>query len=330
MQFGQLKRREFITMLGGASTAWPFAARAQQTTPVVGFVWTGDTSSGAMPYITAFRQGLGEVGFVEGQNVSVEYRWPGSQYDRLPVLMAELVQRQVTVIVGNTPPAMAAKAATSTIPIVFLTGVDPVRSGLVASFNRPGANATGVSFLTTALEAKRLGLLHELLPRTTVIAALVDPNFLSTASQLKDLQDAARTLGQQIHVVEAGTDSQIDSAFASLAQQRPDALIVAGVPFFTARRTRIVDLAARQLLPAMYNDREFPAAGGLISYGSSQAEAWREIGLYTGRILKGEKPANLPVVQPTRFELVINLKTAKAIGIDVPPMLLGRADEVIE
>jgi len=198
------------------------------------------------------------------------------------------------------------------------------------SFNRPGGNATGVSFLSTALEAKRLGLLHELLPRTTVIAALVDPNFLSTASQLKDLQDAARTLGQQIHVVEASTDSQIDSAFASLAQQRPDALIVAGVPFFTARRTRIVDLAARQLLPAMYNDREFPAAGGLISYGSSQAEAWREIGLYTGRILKGEKPANLPVVQPTRFELVINLKTAKALGLNVPSSMQVLADEVIE
>ena len=325
-----MRRRDFIKLIAGLAAARPFAARAQQTTPVVGFVWTGDTSSGAMPYITAFRQGLGEVGFAEGQNVSVEYRWPGGQYDRLPVLMAELVQRQVSVIVGNTPPAMAAKAATSIIPIVFLTGLDPVRSRLVASFNRPGGNATGVSFLSTALEAKQLGLLHELLPRTTVIAALADPNFLSTASQLKDLQDAARTLGQQIHVVEASTDSQIDSAFASLAQQRPDALIVAGVPFFTARRTRIVDLAARQLLPAMYNDREFPAAGGLISYGSSQAEAWREIGLYTGRILKGEKPANLPVVQPTRFELVINLKTAKALGLNVPNSMQVLADEVIE
>jgi putative ABC transport system substrate-binding protein len=212
-----LRRREFITLLGGAAAAWPLAARAQQTIPLVGFVWTGDTSSAPMPYVTAFRQGLKEVGFVEGENVTVEYRWPGSQYDRLPALIAELLQRQVTVIVGNTPPAMAAKAATSTIPIVFLAGVDPVTRGLVASFNRPGGNATGVSFLTTALEAKRLGLLHELLPRATAIAALMDPNFLASAGQLKDLQDAARTLSQQIYVLEASTDSQIDKGFASLA-----------------------------------------------------------------------------------------------------------------
>jgi putative ABC transport system substrate-binding protein len=325
-----LRRREFITMLGGAAAAWPLTARAQQPIPLVGFVWTGDTSSAPMPYVTAFRQGLKEVGFVEGENVTVEYRWPGSEYDRLPALIAELLQRQVTVIVGNTPPAMAAKAATSTIPIVFLAGVDPVTRGLVASFNRPGGNATGVSFLTTALEAKRLGLLHELLPRATAIAALMDPNFLASAGQLKDLQDAARTLSQQIYVLEASTDSQIDKGFASLAQQRPDALIVLGVPFFTARRKQIIELAARHSLPAMYNDREFPAAGGLISYGTSQAEAWRQVGGYTGRILKGEKPADLPVIQPTKFELVINLKTAKTLGLSVPDKVLVFADEVIE
>ena len=211
-----------------------------------------------------------------------------------------------------------------------VASVDPVTRGLVASFNRPGGNATGVSFLTTALEAKRLGLLHELLPRATAIAALMDPNFLASAGQLKDLQDAARTLSQQIYVLEASTDSQIDKGFASLAQQRPDALIVLGVPFFTAQRKQIIELAARHSLPAMYNDREFPAAGGLISYGTSQAEAWRQVGGYTGRILKGEKPADLPVIQPTKFELVINLKTAKTLGLSVPDKVLVFADEVIE
>jgi putative ABC transport system substrate-binding protein len=236
----------------------------------------------------------------------------------------------VAVIVGNTPPAMAAKKTTSTIPIVFMSGSDPVERGLVASLNRPGGNATGISFLTTALEAKRLGLLRELLPRATMIATLVDPTYLTTASQLRELQDAARALGQEIHVVQASTASQLDSGFATIAQQRPDALIVAGVPFFTAQRQRIVDLAARHSVPTMYNLREFAVDGGLVSYGTSLADAHRQAGVYTGRILKGEKPAGLPVLQPTKFELVINLKTAKALGLNVPLTLQAAADEVIE
>jgi len=230
-----MKRREFISLLGGVA-AWPLAARAEQTIPLIGFLYTDQTSSEAAPFIAAFHQGLREAGFIEGQNVTVEYRWVGRQYDRLPAIAAEMVHRQVAVIVGNTPPALAAKKATSTIPIVFFSGTDPVKLGLVASFNRPGGNATGVSFWSSALEAKRLGLLHELLPQATVIAALVDPNFLTTAGQLEDLQNAARTLGKQIQVLRASTESELDNGFATLAQQRPDALIVAAAPFFTARR----------------------------------------------------------------------------------------------
>src|SRR6516165_8415785 len=327
----KMKRREFITLLGGGAVAWPLAARAQQSAmPVIGFVYTGQTSSEASPFVAAFRQGLRDAGFIEGQNVAVEYRWPGGQYDRLPGLAAELVQRHVAVIVGNTPPAMAAKTATATIPIVFFSGTDPVKLGLVASFNRPGGNATGVSFWSSALEAKRLGLLHELLPQATVIAALVDPNFLTTAGQLEDLQNAARAVGKQIRVLRVSTEKELDNGFASFAQQRPDALIVAAAPFFTARRKELVALADRHRLAAIYSWREFAAAGGLMSYGASFTDAFRQVGVYTGRILNGEKPADLPVLQPTKYELIINTTTAKALGLNVPDRLLALADEVIE
>jgi putative tryptophan/tyrosine transport system substrate-binding protein len=325
-----MRRREFIALLGAAAAAWPLAARAQQAVPVIGFVYAGMTPSGAAHNVTAFHQGLREVGFVEGQNVAVEYRWPGGQYERLPAMIAELVHRQVAVIVGNTPTAMAAKSTTSTIPIVFFTGADPVRRGLVANLGRPGGNATGVSFLGSELEAKRLGLLHELLPQATVLAAFVDPNFVTAADQLRDLQDAARALGQKIHVLQASTESELEGGFAILAQQRPDALFVSGVPFFSAQRKQIAELAARHSLPTISNFREFPAAGGLMSYGTSSTGMWRQAGVYTGRILKGEKPADLPVLQPTKFDLVINLKTAKALGLAVPDRLLALADEVIE
>jgi putative ABC transport system substrate-binding protein len=325
-----VRRREFIALLGGTAAAWPLAARAQQTMPVIGFVYAGATSSEPAAFVTAFRQGLREGGFVDGQNVALEYHYSGSQYEQLPALVAELVHRPVTVIVGNTPPAMAAKKATSTIPIVFATAADPVKLGLVASFNRPGGNATGVSFLSAALEAKRLELLHKLLPQATVIAAFVDPSFVTSAGQLRDLEDAARALGWRIHVIQVSTESELDSGFATLARQRPDALIVSAVPLFDAQRNRIIELAARHSLPAMYPIRQFPAAGGLMSYGDSISDAFRQAGVYTARILKGAKPVDLPVLQPTKFELVINAKTAKALGIDIPPTLLALADEVIE
>jgi putative tryptophan/tyrosine transport system substrate-binding protein len=324
-----MKRREFISLLGGVA-AWPLAARAEQTIPLIGFLYTDQTSSEAAPFIAAFHQGLREAGFIEGQNVTVEYRWVGRQYDRLPAIAAEMVHRQVAVIVGNTPPALAAKKATSTIPIVFFSGTDPVKLGLVASFNRPGGNATGVSFWSSALEAKRLGLLHELLPQATVIAALVDPNFLTTADQLDALQSAARAVGKQIRVLRVSTEKELDDGFATFAQQRPDALIVAAAPFFTARRKELVASADRHRLAAIYSWREFPAAGGLMSYGSSFTDAFRQVGVYTGRILKGEKPADLPVLQPTKYELIINTTTAKALGLQVPDKLLALADEVIE
>ena len=321
-----MKRREFISLLGGVA-AWPLAARAEQTIPLIGFLYTDQTSSEAAPFIAAFHQGLREAGFIEGQNVTVEYRWVGRQYDRLPAIAAEMVHRQVAVIVGNTPPALAAKKATSTIPIVFFSGTDPVKLGLVASFNR---NATGVSFWSSALEAKRLGLLHELLPQATVIAALVDPNFLTTAGQLEDLQNAARAVGKQIRVLRVSTEKELDNGFATFAQQRPDALIVAAAPFFTARRKELVALADRHRLAAIYSWREFAAAGGLMSYGASFTDAFRQVGVYTGRILNGEKPADLPVLQPTKYELIINTTTAKALGLNVPDRLLALADEVIE
>jgi putative ABC transport system substrate-binding protein len=323
-----MKRRGFITLMGGAAV-WPLGARAQQTIPAVPLVF-GATLSEATPFLAAFQRRLVEVGFVEGQNVAVEYRDAGSHYEQLPTLVAEFVDRQTAVIVGNTPLALAARKATSTIPIVFLTGSDPVKLGLVASFNRPGGNATGITILTVAKETKRLGLLRELLPKARVIAALADPNFMTTVGQLNDLQDAARTVGQEIQVIEASTKSQLDSSFATLAQLRTDAVIVVAAPFFTAQRERLVALAAHYRIPAMYSWREFPAAGGLMSYGTSFTDAFRQAGVYSGRILKGAKPSDLPVLVPTKFELVINMKTAKALGIEVPNAIQLLADDVIE
>jgi putative ABC transport system substrate-binding protein len=326
-----VRRREFITLLGGAAAAWPLTARAQQPAmPVVGFLYTGLTSHAAAPRMAAFQQGLAEVGFVAGQNAAIEYGWPTGQHEELRTLVADLVRRRVSVIVGNTPPAMVAKSATSTIPIVFVTGVDPVKLGLVVSFNRPGGNVTGVSFLTIDLEAKRLGLLHELLPQARKIAALVDPNAPESESQLSNVQEAARTLNQEIWILQASTENQLDECFAALARQRPDALLVVPTPFFTAQRKRIVELAARQSLPTIYGAREFAADGGLMSYGASFVDAFRQAGIYTGRILKGEKPADLPVQQPTKFELVVNAETARMLGLTVPDKLLALADEVIE
>jgi putative ABC transport system substrate-binding protein len=266
----------------------------------------------------------------EGQNVAVEYRWPGGHDEGLPALMADLAHRQAAVIVGDTSPAIAAKKATSTIPIVFLTGTDPVSLGLVASFNHPGGNATGVTFLSALLEAKRLGLLHELLPRATAIAALVDPTYPTSAGQVKDLHDAAGALGQQIHVLQVSDESQLDHAFATIANLRPDALVLSASAFMGSHLQQIIELAARNSLPTMGFGREFPVAGGLISYGASIPEVFRQVGVYTGRILKGQKPSGMPVLQPTKFDLVINLKTAKALGLAIPDKILALADEVIE
>jgi putative tryptophan/tyrosine transport system substrate-binding protein len=325
-----MRRREFITLVGGAAMARPLPAFAQKTVPVIGFVYAGATSSEPDAFVTAFRQGLSEGGFVDGQNVAIEYRYSAGEDEKLPALVAELVQRPVAVLVGNTLLAMAAKKLTPTIPIVFATGADPVKLGLVASFNRPNGNATGVSFMSAAMEPKRLGLLHELLPHAKVITALVDPNFLTSADQLRDLQSAARELGWQIHFFQASTERELDDGFALLAQQPPDALIVSAVPFFAAELNRIIGLAARYSLPAIYPIRQFAAAGGLMSYGDSISDAFRLAGVYTSRILKGESPADLPVLQPTKFELVINTKTAKALGLDIPDRLLALADELID
>ena len=323
-----MTRREFITLLGGAAAAWPLGATAQQPAmPVIGFIYTGPQFA---PFVPAFQRGLRDTGFVEGQNVAVEYRFADDQQEQLRAIVAELMHRQIAVIVGNTPPATAAKSASSTVPIVFVTGGDPVELGLVRSFNRPGGNATGVSFLTVALEAKRQGLLLELLPQTRAIAALVDPNAPDSATQLKNVQDAARTFGREIQIVQASTASQLDNGFATLASQRADALIVVPTPFFTRQRTRIAELATRYALPAIYGLREYAAAGGLMSYGASLTDAFQQAGGYAGRILKGEKPADLPVLQPTKFDLVINLTTAKALGLEIPAKLLALADEVIE
>ena len=312
------------------AVAWPVAGRGQQTIPVVGFVFSGTASSAAAPFVTAFKLGLEEAGYIEGQNVAVEYHLPGGHNELLPALMAELIQRHVAVIVGDTSPAIAAKTATSTIPIVFLTGTDPVRLGLVTSFNHPGGNATGVTFINSGLDGKRLGLLHELLPQATVIASLLDPSYPASASQLKDLHDAAGALGLRIHVLQVSNESELEHAFATFANLRPDALVVSASGFLNARRNQIVELAASNSMPTMHFMREFPVAGGLVSYGASVPDAFRQAGAYTGRILKGQKPSEMPVLQSTKFDFVINLKTAKALGLDVPPSLLALADEVIE
>jgi len=325
-----VKRREFITLIGGAA-AWPLAARAQQSIPVIGFLHSASPGPFASA-VVAFRQGLSETGYIEGKNVAIEYRWAEGQYDRLPALAADLIGRKVKVIVamaGNGP-AQAAKAATASIPIVFVSGGDPVSGGLVTSFNRPGGNVTGVSWIATALVPKQLELLRRSARNPAVIGALVNPTYPDHNLQLHELQEAGATIGQQIDVVRAGTARDIDTAFASLVQQGAGALIVANDPFFLNRRDQIVALAARHTTPTMYFSREFTAAGGLLSYGASPIDAARQGGIYAGKILKGEKPADLPVIQSTKFEFVINLKTAKALGLEIPATVLALADEVIE
>jgi putative ABC transport system substrate-binding protein len=326
-----MRRREFMTLLGGAAAAWPLAARAQQAAmPVIGFM-SSRSPADSVTVVAAFHRGLGEGGLIEGKNVVIEFRWASGEYGRLPALAAELVSRQVAVLVaaGGDPSARAAKAATSTIPIVFGSG-DPIKTGLVASLNRPGGNATGVHILSNDLEPKRLGLVHELFPGAALFGALLNPKFPPAAQQALELAEAARTIGRPVVLLNASTDAELDAAFATLARQRVAAMLVAADPFFDTRRDQIIAFAAQQKLPAIYHFRECAVAGGLMSYGVSLSEAYRGVGIYAARILNGEKPANLPVMQSVKFELVINLKTAKTLGFEFPPTFSARADEVIE
>jgi putative ABC transport system substrate-binding protein len=327
-----MRRREFIRLLGGAAVAWPMAARAQQAgMPVIGFLHQGSVEAYSQ-MLVEFRQGLKDVGFVEGQNVSIEFRWAGGQYARLPELAADLVRRQVTVITAALlPAAEAAKAATTTIPIVFNIGSDPVRTGLVSSIRRPDGNLTGMSRLTVELGPKRLELLREVMPSATVMALLVNPTNPTAELTTREARDAAQSLGLQLQIFQASTEREIDAAFAALAQPRPGGLLIHGDTFFlNDRRFQIIELAARHAIPTMYSNIEVPADGGLMAYGANLADIDRQYGVYTGRILKGEKPADLPVQQSAKVELIINLKTAKTLGITFPLPLLGRADKVIE
>ena len=320
-----MKRREFIAGLGGAA-AWPVVALAQQSpTPVIGFVSVNSFDDWAA-FASAFRDGLKEVGYIEGYNAEIEYRWAEGRTERVPVFVDEMVRRQVAVIFGTHDIALAAKVATTTIPVVFLTGSDPVKSSLVASFNRPGGNLTGVYFFSNDLVMKRLELLHQLVPRAALIALLVNPN-VTTNDQVQDTLDAARVLGLRVDILKASNEDEIDAAFAA---PRAEALVVAANPFFTERRAHIIALAARHALPAVYSVREWAATGGLMSYSTSLKDAYRQGGVYVGRVLKSQKPADLPVIQSTKFDLVINLKTAKALGLTVPETLLATADEVIQ
>jgi len=327
-----MRRREFITIIAGTAAAWPFAVYAQQLAiPVVGFL--GVSSAGAQPYLAAFRQGLSETGYVEGQNVVIEYRWTEDQYNRLPDLASDLIRHQVNVIVTlfTIPAAQAAKATTSTIPVVFSVGDDPVKHGLVSSLSRPGGNATGINFFSSEVTAKRLGLLRELLPKATRIGVLVNPNNVEiTEKTVNDVTAAADPLGLQIEVLKASNGNEIDAAFTSLVSGRVDGVLVGADAFFVSRRVQIAILAARHMVPAIYTVGDYAEAGGLISYGTDVADSVRQQGVYVGRILKGTKPTDLPVVQSTKFKLVINLRTANALGLEISPTLLSRADEVIE
>jgi putative ABC transport system substrate-binding protein len=319
-----------MLLLGGAMTAARTLRAQQKAMPVIGYL-SGASPGPYAPYVAAFRLGLSDTGYVEGQNLAIEYRWAEGRYDRLPALAADLVARKVDLIAADgIPAALAAKSATSTIPIVFAVGADPVAGGLVASLARPGGNLTGVSVMTTELLPKRLELLSELVPQARVIALLVNPNNTSTEVMIRDVQDAARAKGLQLTILKAGSEGEIDAAFASLVQLHAGALLVGSDPFFVGRRGQLVELASRHAVPAMYEMRAFAASGGLMSYGTSLTGTFRQVGVYVGRILKGAKPADLPVQQPTTFELVVNLKTAKALGLTVPPAILARAAEVIE
>jgi putative ABC transport system substrate-binding protein len=327
-----VRRRDLLALFGGAAVAWPVGVRAQQAMPVIGWLSSGSPESDNIPArLIAFRRGLNEAGYVEGQSVVIEYRWAQNQYDRLAELASDLVHRQVNVIVTpGAPPTFAAKAATSTIPIVFAHGIDPVQSGLVASLNRPGGNITGVSLLQAELAGKRLELLHEFAPTAAVVALLVNPTNPIYETETRNLQEGTQRLGLQMHVLRAGTPSEIDAAFRTLVELQAGALLVSSDTFFTSQRTRIVALAARYTVPTIYVWREFAETGGLMSYGTDLADTYRQTAIYTGKILKGAKPADLPVQQAVKLELVINLNTAKTLGLTLPPILLARADEVIE
>ncbi len=327
-----MRRRDFIKVVVGSTAVWPFTARAQQPTlPAIGFL----NSASPKPwenYVAGFRTGLKDVGYVDGQNVTIEFRWAEGHYDRLPDMAADLVRRKVNVLVatGGDPSVVAAKAATSTIPIVFTTGVDPVRNGFVTSLSHPGGNMTGVNLFVTILDGKRLDLLRALVPRVQLIAALFNPSRPEHASHMKEIQEAARTIRQQIQILLARDEAAIDAAFANAAQLHAGAILVGSDPFFNSQRDKIIALAARYSIPAIYEQREFALAGGLMSYGTNLTDGYRQVGVYAGRILKGEKPGDLPIVQSSKFEFVINLKTAKALGLTIPQGLLNAADEVIE